>query len=72
VTKQHIIKYGFPAGSDGKEFACNVGDLGSIPGLGNSPKKGITTHSSILAWKNLQTEDSGRLQSKGLQKVISD
>ena len=25
---------GFPCGSAGKEFACNVGDLGSIPGLG--------------------------------------
>ena len=31
---------GFPGGSDGKEFACNVGDLGSIPGLGRSPGEG--------------------------------
>ena len=28
---------GFPHGSDGKESACNVGDLGSIPGLGRYP-----------------------------------
>ena len=28
---------GFPGGLDGKESACNVGDLGSIPGLGRSP-----------------------------------
>ena len=28
---------GFPGGSDGKESAGNVGDLGSIPGLGRSP-----------------------------------
>ena len=27
---------GFPGGSDDKESACNVGDLGSIPGLGRS------------------------------------
>ena len=27
-------------GSDGKEFACNAGDLGSIPGLGRSPGEG--------------------------------
>ena len=27
---------GFPGGSDGKEFTCNVGDLGLIPGLGRS------------------------------------
>ena len=26
-----------PHGSDGKESACNVGDLASIPGLGRSP-----------------------------------
>ena len=29
---------GFPGGSDGKEPACNVGDLGSITGLGRSPR----------------------------------
>jgi len=28
---------GFPGGSDGKEFACNAGDLGSIPELEKSP-----------------------------------
>ena len=31
---------GFPCGSAGKEFACNEGDLGSIPGLGRSPGEG--------------------------------
>ena len=31
---------GFPYGSAGKEFACNVGDLGSIPGLGRSLGEG--------------------------------
>ena len=31
---------GFPGGSDSKESACNVGDLGSIPGLGRSPGGG--------------------------------
>ena len=28
---------GFPCGSVGKVSACNVGDLGLIPGLGRSP-----------------------------------
>jgi len=28
---------GFLGGSDSKESACNMGDLGSIPGLGRSP-----------------------------------
>ena len=33
-------KYGLPGGSSGKESACNVGDLGLIPGLGKSPGEG--------------------------------
>ena len=31
---------GFPGGSAGKESACDVGDLGLIPGLGRSPEEG--------------------------------
>ena len=31
---------GFPDRSVGKESACNVGELGSIPGLGRSPGEG--------------------------------
>ena len=31
---------GFPCGSAGKESACNMGDMGSIPGLGRSPGEG--------------------------------
>ena len=34
------MKLGFPDSSVGKEYACNVGDLGSIPGLGRSPGGG--------------------------------
>ena len=45
----------FPGGSDDKEFTCSAGDLGSIPGLGRSPGEG--------------TEEPGRLQSTGLQRV---
>ena len=32
---------GFPSSSDGKESACNAGDLGLILGLGRSPGEGI-------------------------------
>ena len=36
--KLYEIHYmGFPGGSDGKESACNAGDIGSIPGLGRYP-----------------------------------
>ena len=35
-----LTSVGFPCGSAGKESACNVGDLGLIPGLGKSPGEG--------------------------------
>ena len=34
------MNIGFPGGSDGNESACNVGDLGLIPGLRRSPEEG--------------------------------
>ena len=41
----------FPSVSDSKEFACNMGDPGSIPGWKGPPEKGMATYSSILAWR---------------------
>ena len=38
MSYHHLL--GFPGGSDGKESACNAGDLGFIPGLGRSPGEG--------------------------------
>ena len=35
-------------------------------------EKGMTTHSSILAWKIQWTEEAGGLQSTGLQRVGHD
>ena len=63
---------GFPGGSEIKASACNVGDLGSIPGLGRSLEKEMATHSSILAWRIPWTEEPGGLQSTGSQKVGHD
>ena len=31
---------GFPGGSEGKKYACNAGDPGSVPGLGRSSGEG--------------------------------
>ena len=42
---------GFPCGSVGKESACNVGDLGLIPGLGICPGGG---HGSPLQYSCLE------------------
>ena len=40
-TNTTDLRYrGFPDGSDGKESACNGGDLGSIPESGSFPGEG--------------------------------
>ena len=63
---------GFPAGSVGKESPCNAGDPGLIPGLGRSTEKEMATHSSILAWRILWTEEPGWLLSMEWQRVGHD
>ena len=55
--------------NDSKESACNAGDLGLIPRSGISPEKVMATHSGIPAWKIPRTEEPGRLQSIGSQRV---
>ena len=59
---------GFPGGSDGEDSACNVGDLGSIPGQEDPLEKGMATHSNILVWRIPRTEDPGGLQSMESQE----
>ena len=57
---------GFPGSSDSKVSACNVGDLGSIPGLGKFPWKRAWQPTPVfLPRKSLWTEEPGRLQSMG-------
>ena len=41
------VTWDFPGGSDGKESACNEGDLGGEDPL----EEGTAAHSSILAWR---------------------
>ena len=41
-------------------------------GLKDPLEKGMATHSSILAWRIPWTEEPGRLQSMGLQRVGHD
>ena len=68
-----LSMWGFPTGANGKEPACQcrrhketrVQSLGQ----GNSLEKEMATHSIILAWRILWTEEPGRLQSLGSQRV---
>ena len=52
-----------------KISACNAGDPSSIPGLGRSPGEGHSYQLSTLAWRIPWTEETGRLQSMGSQRV---
>ena len=52
---------GFPGGSEGKESACNAGDMGLILGQEDPLEKGMATHSAIQAWRIPWTEELGRL-----------
>ena len=52
--------------------AGDIRDRGSIPGLGRSPGGGQATHFSILAWRVPWTEEPGRLQCMGSQRVRRD
>ena len=63
---------GFPGDSDGKESACDVGDLGSVLGWKDPLEKGMATHSIILAWRIPWTEELGRLQSMESQRLGHD
>ena len=51
IFQQVLLYMGFPCGSDGKESACNAGDLGLIPGLGRSPGGG---HGNPLQYSGLE------------------
>ena len=53
-------------------MACNAGEPGLIPGLGDHLEKEMATPSSILAWEIPWTEKPGRLQSMGLHRVGQD
>ena len=59
----------FPAGSDAKELAYNVGDPVWSLGQEDRLEKEMVTHSSIPAWEIPWTEEPGGLQSMGLHRI---
>ena len=60
---------GFPGGSICKESTCNVGDLGSIPGLGRTqPSRKWQPTPVFLPEESSWTQEPGRLQSMGSEK----
>ena len=66
-NQQPIFVMGFPGGSDGKESACNAGDLDSISGSGISPGE---ENDNPLQHSCLEIPmEPGRLQSMEVQRV---
>ena len=55
-----------------KNPSANAEDTGSIPESGRSSGERMATHSSILVWEIRGTEEPGRLQSLGSQRVRHD
>ena len=54
-----MICLGFPGGLDGEDSACNVGDPGSIPGLGRSPRERNGSPLQYSCLENSWTEEPG-------------
>ena len=65
------IHMGFPGGSDGKESACNAGDLGSIPGLGRSPTEGNGNPLQYACLKNPMDRLAWRATVHGVAKSLT-
>ena len=57
-TALALAPLGLPCGSAGKESACHVGHLGSIPGLGRSPGEGHGKPLQYSCLENLQGQRS--------------
>ena len=78
-----LLSHSFPCGSAGKESACNLEDLGLIPGLGRSPGErngyllqysglensmDCTLHGVAKSWKQLSDFHSAVLDNVCLWK----
>ena len=59
------LRMGFPSSSDSKASTCNAGE----PGQEDPLEKEMAAYSNILAWRIPWTEEPGRLQSMGSQRV---
>ena len=61
-----------PSGSDGKESACNAGDLGLIPGSGSSPGEGNGTPLQYTCLENPMDRGAWWATVHGVTRVGHD
>ena len=59
------LNVGLPRWPSGERSTCQAGDMDSILGREDALEEEMATHSSILAWEILWTEEPGGLQSTG-------
>ena len=64
--------YGFPGSSDGKESACSMRDLGSIPGLERSPGGGHGNPLQYFCLENLMDRGAWQATVHGVSRVGHD
>ena len=74
VIATQLTKIGIPClrsrgGSDGKDTACNTGDLGSIPELGRSPGEG---NGNPLQYSCLENPMDGGAWQNSVPGVTND
>ena len=72
MKRGFLVKEGFPDASDSKESACNVGDQGSILGLGRRPGIGNGNSLQCSCVENPKDRRPGGVQSTGSQTVRQD
>ena len=63
-----IVVYGFPGGSDGKESACNAGDLDSMPRSGISPGEGNGIPLQYSCLENPKDRGASEATAHGITK----
>ena len=64
------MSLGFPGGSDGKESACNTGDLGLIPVSGRSPRVGNGNPLQYSCLENSMDKGAWQAIVRGGQKEL--
>ena len=67
-----INNEGCPGGSDGKESACNAGDLSSVPGLGRSSGEGNGNPLQYSCLENSTDRGAWPATVNGVQRVGHD
>ena len=68
---QNILKImGFPGGSAVKNPPADAGDVSSVPESGRSPGEGNGYSLQFTCLGNPGTEEPGRLQSMGSQRIV--